>query len=147
MYNKHYRLPLQFSTILSKKAHPLCENIGESIAQNIHLFILTSFNEHRFNNNFGCTLWESDFSVVPDVSNWQSNISKSLGDSIEKHERRLRNIKVKVNIDQEEFIDPLDQKAKRIKKRIKIEVTGNLKRTDEKFGFSDIIYFSPVSLD
>jgi len=147
MKNKKYKLPLQLGTILRKEQHPTCANIGESIAQNIHLIILTSFGEHRYDRKYGCSLWESDFAVVPQVKKWQNEMSKNLGSTIEKHEKRLNKVLVSIKIDQEEFMDPVDQKVKRIKKRIQVEVKGKLRKTNEDFSFHDIVYYSPVSLD
>lgn len=147
MKEKKYRLPLQFSKVLNREHHSACSNVGESIAQNLHLILLTSFGDHRYNRSYGCSIWENDFEVIPQIKKWQKDISKSLKGTVELHERRLTRIKVSVSIDQEEFLDPMDQKIKRIKKRIKVEINAKLKKTNEDFRFADTIYYSPVSLD
>lgn len=147
MKSINYTLPLQLGRVIRKEKHPYCSNVGQSLAQNIHLILLTSYGEHRFDRTYGCYVWESDFEILPRMNQWKTEIAKSIEDTIKQHEKRLTGVKVKVEIDQKEFIDPIDQKSKRIKKRITVEITGDLVITKEPFRFSDVIYFSPVSLD
>ncbi len=144
---KNYTLPLQLGKILKREQHPECDRIEESIANNIHLILMTRFGENRYDVSYGCNIWEYDFELLPQVSSWKVQVANSIADSMKEHEKRLTNIIVKVHIDEKEFVNRENKEIRRIKKRIHVRLTANLIQTNEVFRFEEEIYFSPVSLD
>ena len=42
-------------------------NLQQSIAQRIHLMLITNINEFRYDRNFGCIIWESDFETLKEA--------------------------------------------------------------------------------
>ena len=145
-FQPYYKLPLQLGKVINKKQHDVCK-IEDSIAQNIHLILVTQFEECRYDSTYGCCVWEYDFELLPQVGNWKTSIATNILDTLNKHEKRLVNADVRVAIDQQEFISQLDKNIKRVKKRIGITIKGNLKYTNERFEYYEAIYFSPISLD
>ncbi len=143
---RYYQLPLRLDKILKKEEHATCK-LEQSIKQNIHLILITEFEEYRYDATYGCCVWESDFELLPQIGNWESAISQSILETIEKHESRINSIEVKVMIDQKEFISRIDKNIKRVKKVIGINVTGKLVYTNDDFQHYEEIYFSPISLD
>lgn len=142
MTPKFYTLPLRIDDILNNKQHPLCA-LPQSIAQNIYLIITSHFGESYYDNSYGCLIWEKDFEVMPNTK-WIDYIEPALIESIQKSERRLSSIDVKVQVSEFEF---KSKKGTRAKKRIHIHVKGIISKTNESFQFTEQIYISPLSLD
>jgi phage baseplate assembly protein W len=142
MTPKFYTLPLRIDELLNKKQHPLCA-LPQSIAQNIYLVITSHFGESYYDEDFGCLIWEKDFELITNMK-WVETIVPALTQSIQKSERRLSNIDVKIQISEFEF---KSKTVSRAKKRIHIHVTGVITKTNESFQFTEQIYISPLSLD
>jgi hypothetical protein len=142
MTRSYYTLPLSLADIVKKKQHAQC-GLQQSIGQNIYLLITTHFKEFRYDHNFGCSVWEQDFEVVPNIR-WKDEIKASVENIIENNEKRLTNIKVKVEI--EEF-EQHSKEIIRIKKKLGIKVEAIMIKTNEKFEFLEYIFISPFSLE
>ncbi len=140
--NTFYSLPLRLDKIISKKFNPLC-SLQESIAQNIYLLITTDFKELRFDHSYGCSIWEQDFEVLPNIK-WKDILSSSLEKTIQTHEERLKNIKVKIEIEEYKF---MSKENIRIKRKLIINIEGFTVKTNEKFDFIEQIFISPFSLE
>ena len=140
--NTFYSLPLRLDKIINKKFNPLC-SLQESIAQNIYLLITTDFKELRFDHSYGCSIWEQDFEVLPNIK-WKDILSSSLEKTIQTHEERLKNIKVKIEIEEYKF---MNKENIRIKRKLIINIEGFTVKTNEKFDFIEQIFISPFSLE
>ena len=123
-------------------------NLERSIAQLIYLILTTKFDEYRFDHTFGCALWEFDFENIASVNQWKDAISNSVRVSIERHEPRLANVRVRIEIGQEEILVGTKRKMNRLKKCVDITVNGTVVLTNELFkGYKQRLYISPFSFD
>jgi len=140
--NSYYSLPLRLDKIINKKSNPLC-SLQESIAQNLYLLITSSFKELRFDHSYGCSIWEQDFEIMTNIK-WKDILSSSLEETIKIHEQRLKNARVKIEIEEFKFTN---KEAIRIKKKLIIRIDGFVVKTNEKFEFMEQIYIAPFSLE
>jgi predicted component of type VI protein secretion system len=139
--NTYYALPLRLDKIISKKFNSLC-SLQESIAQNLYLLLTTDFKELRFDPTYGCLIWEQDFEILASIK-WKDALSYSLEETIRTHEQRLKDVKVKIEIEEFKF---LNKDSTRIKKRLFIRIEGFTVKTNEKFEFMEQIFIAPFSL-
>lgn len=143
---QQYKLPLDTGMFLKNKRFPKCA-IEESIAGHIHLLLLTSYGECKFDPEFGCEIWEHEFEHTQISKIWIDRMSLQMKNLLEKYERRLTNIEVKAEITEKEFTNAEDNKSVRLQKRLSISLTANLTSTNELFYFKDSIFISPFSID
>ena len=127
--------------IIQKKKHPLC-GLKDSIAQNLHLIISTYRGEAAFSDDFGCSLWDEEFNLQLDIQ-WKENLYESLREAIDKFERRLKLIDLKASLEEQSEIVGKDRV--RLRRRLKIEIYGIIRKTNEPFNFNDIIFISPLA--
>lgn len=146
MQKEYFKIPISFDDILERREIKKC-TIRVSIDQKIQLLLLTYFGECRYNEGFGCIIWEYDFTNVSNENAWRDLVIGSLTETLTKNEPRLQNIKIKVSIKEEEFTDPKDYSIKRIKRRLDVNVRANMLETNEIYEYSQMIYISPISLD
>jgi phage baseplate assembly protein W len=149
MTGEYYSLPIQFKKITELKNFGKSD-LQTSVAQMIHLTLVTSFGESRYNRQFGCLVWEFDFETIYNVSNWKEKVMRSVTDTLAASEKRLNNIQVTIEMSQEETGKndrERGAKIKALRKRLDVRVTGNFQKTNEVFVFSEPIYVSPISFD
>lgn len=142
MISDYYKLPFQPITLMNKKEHPKC-SLAESVAGLIHLTAVTSYGEYKHDESFGCEIWEHDFENISNAQIYREKLRSSIQKTIEKHEPRLTNLKVSIQIDQ------IDYRIihHRIKSRIKLKIDANLTLTNEFFTYTDQFYIGPLSYD
>jgi hypothetical protein len=140
--NSFYTLPLRLDKIVNRKPVSYC-SLQESIAQNLYLLITTDFKGLRYDHSYGCSIWEQDFEIMANIK-WKDTLSGSLEETIRKHEDRLINSKVKVEIEEYKF---LSKEIIRVKKKLIIKISGFTARTNEKFEFTEQIFIAPFSLE
>jgi phage baseplate assembly protein W len=142
MKNHFYKLPLSLAGLMRKKDHLTC-TLKQSIAQHLHLIITTAYGELPVDENFGCCIWEYDFDNITSTHKIKEYIRESLAEAIIRYEKRLGNIRVELEIGQEELAS--QQNGCRVKKKITITVSGVLNATNEKFIYEDSIFTGPLS--
>jgi hypothetical protein len=140
--NSFYTLPLRLDKIVNRKPLSYC-SLQDSISQNLYLLITTHFKELRYDHSYGCSIWEQDFEIMPNIK-WKDALSVSLEETIRKHEERLTGSKVKVEIEEYKF---LSKEIIRIKRKLIIKIVGFLAKTNEKFEFIEQIFIAPFSLE
>jgi len=92
MVAKLYQMPFDFGALMQRNRElPEC-NLGTSIAQNIFLLISSKYNEHRFEPQYGCDIWEKDFETITNALVWQEEVNRSIVNSLTKYERRLEKL-------------------------------------------------------
>ncbi len=143
---RYYTQPLDFGALKSGQENPKC-NLQQSIALRIHLILITSFSEFRYDTKFGCLIWDSDFENIPNITSWKDKMMKAIKEVVERYELRLRNHQVSIEITEEEFAQSEKVMLKRVKRRVDVMVKGNLRSTNEEFYFKEVIYISPVWVD
>jgi phage baseplate assembly protein W len=141
MPGSFYRLPLRLDQIVQKKRHPSCP-LKHSIAQNLHLIISTYRGEAAYSDEFGCSLWDEEFNIQLNLR-WRENLCESLGQAIEKFERRLQLQEVKASMEEQNEL--LANENLRVRRCLHIEIRGMIRKTNEPFNFRDTIYISPLA--
>jgi phage baseplate assembly protein W len=141
--NQYYKLPLDFSRMLQKEDLPDC-NLEESVSQHIQLLITTVLGENKDDPNYGCQLWDSDFDIRASNNEVKEQVELSIKASINRYEKRLSQIRVIAMVSQEEFPS---ETARKVKKKIKVTVTGVLARNKTPFNYNSFFYVSPLSYD
>ncbi len=140
MITEYYKLPLQLSQMRKKKEPKKC-TLYESVAAMIHLISVTYFGECKHDESFGCEIWEHDFENIINSQLYKDHLRDSIKQTIETHELRLTNIRVKIQIELVDF----KARTRRAKSRINLEVYGTLALTNEPFSFTDKFYIGPLS--
>ena len=143
---RYYELPINFETLMQpNKDLPTCE-LKMSIAQNINLIITSKYNEHRFDDTYGCEIWEMDFELILNETTWRDRINKSVLQTLKRHEKRLEINYTNVDVKEEEYVNSKTG-VRGVRKRIKISVNGQVKETGEQYNFSTNLFLSPISFD
>lgn len=146
MVESFYQIPIKFSKLKQKNQELARCELTLSIRQNIYIIITSKFQEHRFDNTYGCELWEMDFELIANENLWLEKIRKSILQSVFKYERRLNDIDVNLRILQEEQ-ETRYNNVRSIKKKLEIKVDGKLVETGEPLNYNLNIFISPLSLD
>ena len=126
--DEYYGLPLKFSDIFKKKELRQVSEF-DSIGFNVRLILRSHYGENRFDYSYGCEVWERDFEVIENSSKWSKELSKSIRETLLKHEKRMQNTKVIVRISEEEFkADDKEESFFRVKRKIEVKIKFNLPR-------------------
>lgn len=144
--NNYLTLPLVAGTLIAKREHSRCD-LTQAIAQKIHLLTTTQLGEVSFDPSFGCTIWDTDFDIMPNINSWKDKIMLNLKELLEQKEPALTQIKVTVQIVQEEFMDEKKTVVQRLKRRLDLHIQAKLTLTNEPFDFRNTFYLSPISFD
>lgn len=143
MKQQYYKLPMDFSRILQKQDLPDV-NLEESVGQHIQLLITTVLGENKDDPQYGCQLWDNDFDIRASNNEVKEQVELSIRASINRYEKRLTQTRVVAQISQEEL---MGVSAKKVKKKIRVTVTGVLARNKTEFHYSSFFYVSPLSYD
>jgi phage baseplate assembly protein W len=143
MKGQYYQLPLDLSRILQKKDMPVC-NLEESVGQHIQLLITTVLGENKDDPDYGCQLWDSDFDIKATNNEIKEQVENAIRLAIVKYEKRLVQIRVTAFVSQEE-LNMIS--GKKIKKKIKVSVSGTLAKNNNPFHYSSYFFVSPLSFD
>ena len=93
MINSYIDIPINFKVITQNKEIPKI-NMKQSIHNMIHLISTTSFGELKHDQDFGCEIWMHDFNNIYNTHSFKEDLRKSIKQSIEKNEKRIKNIKI-----------------------------------------------------
>ena len=141
MAKPYYKAPFDFKRFFEKKElHKI--TLQESISQFISVIITTYFEEYTYDDDFGSEIWESDFDLLVNTNVLKERIKKSLTKQLYRYEKRLSN--VDLSIDLRENISENSNKV-RLKKFLKITVTGVIVKTDDPYSFVGDYYLAPLS--
>lgn len=146
MDHENYKLPLNPLSMMTNGGHIDTCGVGESIAQNIMLHIITKKGENRYDEHYGNDVWNLEFDNGITSAMWENIFVKSLQRQIDEYEPRLINARVQANI---KFVEH-NYETKgftEVKKKVKIVINAKLKSTNEAFNFSTEIFLSPMSID
>ena len=144
--NENYKLPLNPMSMMMNGGKIDTCGIGESIAQNIMLLIITKKGENRYDEHYGNDVWDLEFDNGVTSSMWENIFIKSLQRQIDDYEPRLIYSRVEASI---KFVEH-NYETKgftEVKKKVKIIINAKLESTNEAFSFSTEIFLSPMSID
>jgi len=128
-----------------KYKHSCTCTLEESLGQNILLILITHFGEWRYDETYGCEIWDKEFEMLLESQQWIKAIQDSVTKALKVHEPRLENPVVRVKVEQKEEFG--GEKDRRIRKQLSVETSGVIKNTNEKFSHIKMFYYSPISLD
>ena len=143
---RYYELPINFSTLMQPNKDLYTCELRSSIAQNINLIITSKYNEHRFDDTYGCEIWDMDFELILNESAWKDKVNKSVLQTVKKHELRLDQIDSEISITEEEFVNKRTG-FKGIRKKVMITITALVKETGQQFKFNSYLFLSPLSFE
>lgn len=136
----YYYFPLQPLELIQKKEHRRI-SLKDSVSRVIHLLTITHFGEYKPDESFGCEIWEFDFENVTNSQLFKEQIRESLKLTIAKHEPRLSQVRIDIQIQQIEF----RVVNRRMKSRITLKVDGVLTKTNEPFSYIENFFIGPLS--
>jgi len=142
-----YKLPLDISSFFSESDGKLeqCSEL-ESIDQHLALILTSRPGEHRFDSSFGTKISEMDFENIISKTIWEEKFIRYITESIEKYEKRLKNIKIQVNV-RDVIREEVYMQGFSVKKKVDIIITGTLVSTNKQHGFKHLLYLGPLSRD
>jgi hypothetical protein len=141
----YYKLPFDAQALIEKQKHPLC-SIKDSVAQNINLIIKTHLKEYRYDDSYGCLIWNKDYSTVTSVSKWKDELISVIQSSIEINEKRINKVEVKLDLEEAEILEKFKDQPLRLKHKITIGINGIIKDLNEPFEHYEYLFFSPLSI-
>lgn len=142
MAEQYLTLPLELNTLSQKKQHKRC-SLRQSIAQNLHLILTTSFGEMAVDPNFGSSIWESEFSNITLNGRKKEAILQKLFESIKSYEQRIEHCKIVLNIEQDKIVSSV--RNDQMKRKLIIQISASLKLTNEPIVYRDSFFIAPLS--
>lgn len=142
---RHLRLPVQFGSFLSGADMPKCRQAGESIAQHIQMLLTTRPGENRFDDAYGCAIWDLDFELIVSEGTWKEKFRLAIIDSITHYEPRIDQVYAEVNLDAIERFGLRGQPE--IKRKAAVFIRGRIVETGEPFTFKTELLLSPLSIE
>jgi GPW/gp25 family protein len=137
----YYKLPIDFEGLMKKQDLAKIA-LEDSISQSIFTLMTTSFGECKFDETYGCELWDSDFDLLKSDNELKVFVAKSLKNSILQHEKRIFLQDVEVTISEQ---DLGNTHKKRMKKKILVSVRAIILETNRPFVYDFFFFVSPLS--
>ena len=105
---------------------------------------MSEFGSARYDEDFGCLLWEMDFQLVFSINQWKDRMKKSLLSTLDKYESRLQDITISLDV-----IDEVVsvQGGNRMRRKLTIEIRGKLRSTGLPYTFWQPIFLNPLSME
>lgn len=141
MPNRYYQLPLRLDQVIRKQHLAVC-SMKDSIAQNLHLIIGTYRGESAYSPDFGCSVWDEEFNITLNPR-WKENLFESLRKAVSLFEKRLQISDIKAYLEEKSERTGKDRLT--IRRSLRIEISGIIRKTNEQFNFRDQIYISPLA--
>lgn len=145
MINKYYSLPLKLASIADGEPEPLamCSE-QSSIDSYLELLLTTCPGEHKFNNEWGCKIWDLDFEIITSKNKWEIHCTEIISQMVNNYEPRLKEVNVIAKIVEVTKSDGfLNTPA--IKKKLNIYINATLRSTGEKCCFYYKLYLGPIT--
>ena len=119
-----------------------------NIACHIQLLLTTAPDEFPPDPQYGCQLWELEFSTVQSTGMWMDRMAQHMKELVERYEKRLTDLEVNAELDQAEFkVKNGTNVTSRLKRRLNVALTARLARTNEPYRFKYSMLVAPFSLD
>jgi len=142
-----YGIPLDIEAFFSTRRFPV-KPLDRSIAENIHLLLITSRGEFEFDPEFGCEVWDNDFETQNTMTGWMDRVASGIQGRLSIYEKRLSDLEITVEHAQAEFFAKIGERvASRLKRKLTVRINAKVANTNEPFRFEDVIFMSPFSLD
>ncbi|PZF73600.1 GPW/gp25 family protein [Taibaiella soli] len=145
MDQRHLKLPINVSNFLAGEDAPKCRQGAESIAQHIQLLLTTRPGEHRFDPDYGCSIWDIDFELIVSEGTWKEKFRLAVLDAILNYERRIEQIYVEVSLSAVERFGL--RKRPEVRRKAIVFIKAQLVETSEQFSFKTELYLSPLTVE
>ena len=143
---KNYAMPLKCGELTKKNPKLQPVTLEDSVRRHLYLILVSRFGCNRFDPTYGCELWEHDFENLKALDGKKHFIENSIKTLLVKHEPRLVETVVNLNITEDSLKDPL-KTAQKITRRVEVKIRGRLGETNKSFEPPPfVIFFSPVTL-
>ena len=136
-----YKLPIDFEGLMKKQDLAKIA-LEDSISQSIYTLITTTFGECKFDETYGCELWDSDFDLLKSDNELKAFVAQSLKNSIAQHEKRITTQDIEVTITEQ---DLGNLEKKRIKKKVLVSIKAIVLETNRPYTFKNSFFVSPLS--
>ena len=147
MPSGYYKIPLQFGALMNREDLAKT-SLPESIDQYLRLILVTKYGELDADINFGCKIWEDDFSLGTNHLNYSEDLREHLTHVISKYEKRLSDVQVSLEISQE-VSRPAEETGQdvrsNIRTRLDIHIKAVINKTNNPFEKTYSMYISPFS--
>ena len=140
--NDNLKLPLHPAEIILKKDFDRTDIAG-SIKNMIHLILITSPGDLKFDPGFGTEIWKYDFDNIYNTHFLKEELKKSVTGTIMFYEKRLTNVKVDLHIEQVEINTRI--RNRRVKTQIRMNISGVVEKTNESFFHKESFFIGPLS--
>lgn len=141
MHELYYNIPFDFQ--MAKTKHDLPKiALTNSISAYIFMLITTSFGECKFDTEYGCRLWETDFDFQKSDNELKNFIKKSIFEALERNEKRLFINDIIISLLNENLGNSQDI---RIKKKVILRIKGKIIHTNGDFSEEISFFISPLS--
>ncbi|MCW3463839.1 GPW/gp25 family protein [Chitinophaga nivalis] len=144
MQGKYYALPIRFAALLQQKELPGLSPEA-AIAQHLHLLITTVPGENKADPHYGCQWWEHDFDIKAADHTIKEQIETAVCNAIKHYEKRLSQLTVTAEVQEEEVFSATA--GYKMKKKIRLTITGAIVMNNHPFQYSSSFYISPLSYD
>lgn len=137
-----YKSPLSPIEIRQDKTEKC--NLGDSISQHLMIILCTRLGELPSLPDYGCKLWDYQFELVHSQYAWETDVSETLEETIQKYERRLSEPEVNIHITEVE-VSHAFRKHPDVKKKARIHIKALISQTKEPYTFATDLFISPMS--
>jgi len=138
----YYPIPIDFQELTKKKELPKT-TLEKSIDNYIRLVLTSHFGECKFDEGFGCEIWEVDFDLLKDLTLMRDNIKTFVTEAVKLQEPRLKLTNVEVRIGNAQSASY--ENAVRFKRKVLIRISGHIKETNKPFTFNTQFFIGPFS--
>ena len=137
----YYKLPIDFEGLMKKQDLAKIA-LEDSISQSIFTLMTTVFGECKFDETYGCELWDTDFDLLKSDNELKAFVAQSLKNSIAQHEKRIFLQEIDVRIS-EQNLGEINKK--RIKKKVLVSVRAIVLETNRPYVYDFSCFVSPLS--
>lgn len=144
---KYYSIPLDLGLLSKRGDRHGQQDLAESVIQHIYLILSTSYGSSRYDYDYGCALTAYDFENPSNVERIKHQLEKSVKDLLIKYEKRLGDIKLNIQIKEEDVSTQGILKLRKMKKKVEINISGTLLALNRPFQPPPfVIYLSPIAI-
>ncbi|MBT2623746.1 GPW/gp25 family protein [Chryseobacterium sp. ISL-6] len=141
MKGVYYKIPIDFVSIMDERIAEKV-SIDQSISQHLFIIAITPLGRCKFDDTFGTEIFEVDFELPKSDNSIKEFISKTITESIVRHEKRLLMEDIEVTV---RNTDIGNIGTKRVKKKVSISIKGLVIETDRPFFFQKSFFIGPLS--
>ncbi|UCA61768.1 GPW/gp25 family protein [Chryseobacterium rhizoplanae] len=141
MKGVYYKSPIDFTAIMDDRNAEKV-SIDQSISQHLFMLTTTPLGRCKFDDTFGTAIFEIDFDIPRSDYSIKEFISKTIRESVIRHERRILVQDIEVSI---KNTDVRNIGTKRVKKKVDISIKGLVLETDRPFFYQNSFFIGPLS--